>query len=280
MTEEFESSETFELPDEQETKSPTAEDQAFEDGVNSSLRIEPEIKEEVKTLIAGMTEEELKEVLDKARRVDEINERLTKTGDKAFGKIGQLEYTLNQLKQARESKPITKESFKHLEEYLGEDNEMTEALARDLSELQLGGSAQVIDYDAINSRVGTQLEEISKSFEQKILAVSHPDWQEITIKEYDSNGNPVFHDEFLAWTNTLNDKAKDTVFNSNDGLELSRAFTSYKDWRKKKADYEHNKQQRLDDAIRPRGGAPSKTTSTVNDPFYAGLNSVMNRQVK
>jgi hypothetical protein len=281
----FESSETFELPDEQVIPDlPAENDKDFDKGLASALRIEqPEEKEDIKTLIAGMTEDELKSVLDKARRVDEINETLTKATDKAFGKIGQLEQTINLLKQtnvANASTPLTKESFKHLSEFLGDDDsEMVDAIAKDLSSIQFGGGqSQVIDYDSINSSIAGKVDELSRSFEEKLLTVSHPDWREISIKEYDSEGRPIFTDDYINWRASLNDDAKNIVDNSWNGIELSKAFKSFKDWKAKKANYEQTKQQRLDNAVRPSGiGNPGKTISTADDPFYQGLNSVINK---
>lgn len=245
-------------------------EQQFESGVNQSLGIEHDAQREsdVKALFAGMTEEELKDIVSKARQVDELSERLKKTHDGAFGRIGMLEQNLKELSQSRaqqQSVPVSKDSFKALAEYLG-DEEMVEALAKDLESLQIGGnsgfdSASLLD--SINEQVNSKVDEISKSFETKLLTLQHPDWA--VIKDTD---------EFAEWQATLTADAVSTLFESNDGMVLAGAFTKFKAWQGKKSEFAEKKKQRLEDAVLPKGGY-GRSQTTADDAFNQGLKKVL-----
>lgn len=265
--------------------------QDFTAGLHQTLGIdEPKVDatppsantENAKTLIAGMSEDELKAVLEKARQVDVLQERLTKTHDTAFGKIGHLEQQIRQLaaqtqehSAQRPNQQLTKDSFSKLAAYM-EDEDFAAALAEDLSALQLGGSAPApqIDWDAINQSIDQRILHISsqfdtatdannKEFEKKLLTIQHPDWKDI-----------IAGDEYGAWKATLSPEAQETLDNSWDGTLLGNAFTKFKDWRNKKAENAQKKQQRLENAITPgRGG--SGANQSANDDFNQGLKKVL-----
>jgi hypothetical protein len=291
----FESSEQFEDDDVNDAVAEPSTEQisedAFESGLNHTLGIEqevktpepkPETKEEVKSLFE-VTEDEFNTIRNKANLVDELNNRLTKTHDTAFGKIGQLEQTIRELKQRSDEAPartpLTKESFSKLAEYL-DDEEMAEALAADLSSLQLGGSSSesAFDKEAFNASIEEKFAAMSqefaaayeqkadataKDFETKLLTIQHNDWREIAASE-----------EFAAWKGTLKDEARETLDNAWDGVVLANAFTSFKQWKSKKAEVAEKKQQRLEDGIQPaRSSGRNQTPS--DDAFNQGLKKVL-----
>ncbi len=288
MTDLFESSEKFE--DEVLTAAVANENQeqiasdSFESGLNQSLGLEtvakaieqePIKQEEVKALFAGFTEDEVKSAFSKAQQFDELNSRLTKTHDTAFGKIGQLEQTIKELKQAKEStSTFTKDSFKALAEYL-DDDDMATALAQDLSSLHMGGQQQAeVDYNAINASFEEKFLAMSQSFtsqtdankrdfETKLLTIQHPDWETVNAS-----------DEFTNWKATLKQEARDTLNTTWDGSVLGNAFTSFKTWQAKKTDIADKKQQRLQDGVLP-SSTSSRTQAPADDAFNQGLTQVL-----
>lgn len=267
----FESNEESEVPEVQPPTKPTEEeldDKAFESGMNESMGQEP-VKEEVisaPVLFAGLTEDEFKKVIAKANRVDELTERLKKTHDQAFGKIGQLEQVIRGFQQpVNQPSPISASSFAALTEYFG-DADLAAALAKDLSNVTLASAAQqpTIDFDAMNQGLDDRFDGLSKDFEVKLLNIAHPDWQDLKASP-----------EFETWKQTLKPEAVETLTASWDGSILAQAFTSFKTWKNKKASVAEDKQQRLNAAVPIKGNAAGNNTSVDDDAFNAGWKSVV-----
>jgi hypothetical protein len=276
----FASQEPEETVDPVKTEPTTEElqERGFEEGFSESLgsaqeetKPEPEAKQEEVLRIAGYTEDEIKAFIDKAKLVDDLNDRLRQTHDKAFGKLGQLEQELRNMAQTRSTAatPLTKDSFAKLAAYYGDD-ELVEALAEDLSSLQLGGQSQAFDMDAVKTTLNEQLEqvrqELSDKFEEKLLTMAHPDWE--TVKD---------SEDFAAWQKTLSPEGQKILFDTNDGMTLVKAFNSFKDWKTKREEAEQQKQQRLLDAM-PVNGKGGRATSTAEDAFTQGFRSVINKR--
>ena len=227
--------------------------------------------ESVKTLIAGMTEDELKAVLEKAKQVDVINDRLKQTHDSAFGRIGILEQTIKELKASRTAAPkITKETFKALSAYL-EDDEMADALAKDFGDVQFGSTEQSAPFDmeivnqAINEAMDKRLYDAQRQNEIKLLTVAHPDWRSINNS-----------DEFEAWKKSL-PAEQQTLLNSTWESEvLAKAMTDYKSWTAKKQAAQQNKQKRLEDNIQVGGGIAARNRA-ADDEFNQGLKRVLGK---
>lgn len=262
---------------------PTPEEimeQNFNSGLSESRGEEPEKpdepeppKEEPARLIAGYTEEEFKAVFEKAKKFDELDERLRQTHDKAFGKMGQMEQEFRELKQAKAAgKPISKESFKSLVDYFG-DEDVAEAFANDLSELQLGGGNSV-DAEALQAAFDEKLtamnerfEAATQEFETKLLTLQHPDWEELKDSE-----------DFAAWQNTLKPEARELLMSTWDGATLSQAFTKFKSWRTERDESAKKKEQRLLDAM-PVNGSGGRGHSAAEDAFNQGKNSVVRERL-
>lgn len=270
MTDIFESKDNFEDVDDIKSIEPTneeIEEQNFDAGV--SLALNEETDEELKTGFTGITEDEWKDVLAKANRYDELQERLTKTHDKAFGKIGQLEQQLRELEAFKStqgtSSAITKDTFKNVAEYFA-DEEFAEKLAEDLAGIQFGGqnnnSQEFADFRQ-------EFEGYKQEAERKILTVLHPDWKEIVVKP-----------EFATWQTTLTDEGRAELEQLQtskwDGLQAAKAVSSYKNWESKKSDIEAKKKERLLSAVPAKGAGVTARTSTLDaeDAFNAGLNAV------
>lgn len=277
--------ESYETEVDESTNEADAERQAeeqFEAGVNRSLGIveEPEV-EDVKSLFAGMSEDELRDVFEKAKQVDEINHNLKKTREDAFGRIGSIEHQLKQLNQQRAGvAPISKDTFKALTDYFGDDGEVANALAQDLSSVHFGGGApQPVDISAIMATIEDRTKALSSDFETKFLTFHHPDWEELVIAARDENGVPTaYTDEVLEWQKTLKPEAVERFNNSENGLELANAMTKFKEWRTRKAEANERNKLRLESAILPTKGSTRHNTAASDDAFNQGLKKVISQR--
>lgn len=277
----FESSETFDETESQADEAPAGPseeelaEKAFNDGLNKAQGIEPEPEPQESTpepvRIAGMTEDELKAVLDKAAQFDQLNDRLKQTHDKAFGKIGQLEQMLKQIadKPASTAKPMTvsKETFKRLAEVF-DDEGVAEALAEDFAGLQfeqpdLSEFSKTVA-DKVRESLREELKgELTQEFEVKLLTARHPDWQELYHSE-----------DFAHWKGTLKPEAQQTIDSSWDGSTLAKAFDQFKTWQNKRAESIEKRTKRLEDAVPIKGGG-SGQRKTDEDAFNRGLKKVL-----
>jgi len=125
---------------------PTAEEiaaRSFEEGVANVSFGQNDDEQDEPVSIAGFSEDEIRAAIKKANQYDELKEQLTRSHDRAFGKIGQLEKMIRDglaTQQQQVAEPITlnKDVFKSVAAYF-DDDALAEALANDLSALSLGG---------------------------------------------------------------------------------------------------------------------------------------------
>ena len=276
MSNMFESTENFEDeidPVEIEPTPQEIEEENFEASVALARNEDLPIENQSPTPFS-LSEKDWQEVVEKANKYDELQERLTKTHDKAFGKIGQLEQDFREFKALRqqpvEQTAITKETFKNVTEYFA-DEDFAEKLAQDLAGIQFGQSLSPAN-DEI-SKIREELKESKQQFEVKILTMAHPDWNSVINKP-----------EFQTWSNTLNDEGKAELLalasDKWDGLQAANAISAFKNWESKKADAEKRKQDRLAAAIPVKNAGSTTRTSTLDaeDAFNAGLKSVQSNR--
>ena len=245
-----------------------------DDGANDG----GEPQEPAKRIYETMSDEELKDVFDKARQVDQINERLKSNHDSAFGRIGGIEQALKEIRSATpQAVNIDKETLKNLAEYLGEDDEgLLDALAKDLSSLQLGiPLTPNFDLDVRFAEEAEKLQQqqsvyeqkltqLQRDFEVRMLSLQHPDWEEI-------NTVPEKTKEFVDWQLTLRPEDRKTLEDASqnwDAKVLSGALSKFKDWRGKKTEFEQNKNQRLQDNLVPtRGNGAARPPSNFDSDY-------------
>jgi hypothetical protein len=248
------------------------DEQPAEPAQQTAPPTEPVTPEPVK--FAGYTEDEIKAAFARLDKIDELEQRLVANSDKLFGTIGQLKQQVSTIGQQQPAlNQVSKDAFKHLVDYFG-DEALGEALANDFSSLPIGSTAppQNVDLEALTAEISTKLsttydqrvQEATRAFEVKLLSLQHPDWE--TAKD-----SP----EFADWQNTLSEKARDTLWTSDDGLTLIKAFDSFKAWKTQREQKAAEKQKRLEDAV-PATGLGGRSYSTeADDPFMQGLNSVI-----
>lgn len=267
----FESNDNFDDVDPIDTIEPN-EEEVIEDNFNEGIAIarheEPEAPAIPETPFS-LSKQDWEEVAAKAKSYDDLQERLTKTHDKAFGKIGQLEQELKELKAIRaqqfEPTQITKDTFKNVTEYFA-DEDFAEKLASDLASVQFGGyGTSSADIEIIRQEMAS----FKQESEVKLLTVLHPDWKDVVNKP-----------EFEIWQQSLSPegKAELAALQSErwDGLQAAKAITGFKNWEKRKADAEAKKQERLAQAVPLKGAGTAARTSTLDseDAFNAGLKAV------
>lgn len=267
----FESNDNFDDIDPIDKIEPN-EEEIVEDNFNEGIAIarneEPETPAIPETPFS-LSKQDWEEVAAKAKSYDDLQERLTKTHDKAFGKIGQLEQELKELKAIRaqqfEPTQITKDTFKNVTEYFA-DEDFAEKLASDLASVQFGGyGTSSADIEIIRQEMAS----FKQESEVKLLTVLHPDWKEAVNKP-----------EFEIWQQSLSPegKAELAALQSErwDGLQAAKAITGFKNWEKRKADAELKKQERLAQAVPLKGAGTTARTPTLDseDAFNAGLANV------
>lgn len=267
----FESNDNFDDIDPIDPIEPN-EEEIVEDNFNEGIAIarneEPEAPAIPETPFS-LSKQDWEEVAAKAKSYDDLQERLTKTHDKAFGKIGQLEQELKELKaiRAQQFEPIqiTKDTFKNVTEYFA-DEDFAEKLASDLASIQFGGyGTSSADIEIIRQEMAS----FKQESEVKLLTVLHPDWKEAINKP-----------EFEIWQQSLSPegKAELAALQSErwDGLQAAKAITGFKNWEKRKADAEAKKQERLAQAVPLKSAGTTARTSTLDseDAFNAGLANV------
>jgi hypothetical protein len=287
-TVDFESTETFEEPNDQVVTPPVPtedeiREQGFDDGLNEISGIEPEkpvVKDVVPVVpslqtIAGYTEDELKAILDKARRVDDLEAKIQKMHADTASQHGIMKQQLKELKSQKTVKPtISTESFSKLSEYT-DDPDLVEALVAGLETVTLSSSPAnqlELDIEDINTRLNehieTRLTQERESIRQELAREAfeerHPGWQ-----------SDIESAEYAHWKSTLKPEALLVVNSTKDWREAGRALDGFKSWKSKKADAELKKQQRLASNLSVDKVPGRSQSGPTDDDFNAGLKSVI-----
>lgn len=244
---------------EEQEAAPSQDDAAFQEGFDTARNGgEPEPEPEPPKLIAGYTEDQVKELLQKAGEVDRLKERESKM----FGTLGALRQAVDALKErpsAQAAAPVSI-ALKRLAEHYPE---MAESLAEDLRESLAGGGGAQVDVSALEKSFGDRLEVVTKTNEAKLLSVMHPDWKTIPSTP-----------EFAQWKGTLAPDELQVVEDSWDALSVGDALSKFKAWKAQTVQAKQQRQSRLEAAVTPRGTRQPTPSMTEQDAFLAGFKSV------
>lgn len=241
--------------------------------------------------IAGLTEDELKVVFAKVPALEQalsqqlpgLQQAFAEEVRKVYGKIGELNRTLESLRQGRK---LTAAQMKRLNT---EFPEIAGMLAEDLSEIYAASDSPVAQ-DAqqaasqqaqqaaapapqapqqadiqklISDSVTNAVAGISAQAERKALALVHPGWEEI-----------VQSPEFATWLQSLPAEQGRHYAESEDARIASEAIGLFKDATKAKTQVKQSKQARLERAVAPTGeSAPAPNTIDDEQAFVLGFNS-------
>lgn len=221
----------------------------------------------------GLKASEVKNLLAKAASFDPaaIEEKLS---SKMFGKFGEVQRSINELKANPAGQPLklTTEKLKRLH---AEYPEMAAILAEDLSEV-LTAPAGTFTKDEVDRIVSEKLTEKSAEVELKLLTIAHPDW-------YENRHSP----DFSIWLSTLPQNVSEAVQSSQDSTFLAKAFTGFKAWKgaaqeaKRAADEaaaaaaKQKTEKRLEGGITPKGvTTPAPPLPTASSAMQAGFKKV------
>ena len=223
------------------------------------------VEDEPQPLIAGLTEEQVKNLFAKAGQIDEMNARI----EKAFGKFGEIQRNLQTLQSQKSSgMQLNPDSFKRMRD---EFPEMVDLLAADLSEaLQGSTQASSIDTNEIESLLSERLtakeREIEEAMEKRWLKRQHRDWEDVIQSQ-----------DFMLWgQNELKQDEWDSLLSSRDSEYIAEGLTRFKEWRDRAIKAKENKQKRLESAITPRGGAAQvNSVQSESDAFDRAFKDAM-----
>lgn len=218
-----------------------------------------------KSVIAGLTEDQIRAAVEKANELDKLREAFGKDTQKITGKLGNLEQRLNAMAGTRKAK-ITVEQLKRTNEFYPE---FAKELAEDLAELDFSNTAESgINVEELEAKHQEALrkakEEIASDFEVKLISLKHPDWQE-------KRKSPEWG-KFLA---TKTDEEKEHIRYAHD-IEVVKVLDDFDAWKDKSS----TKTNRLDRAITPRGApneANTNRTPNVSSAFEAGRKEAQRR---
>lgn len=284
MTEEISNTEVeVQLTEAEQT---AADEAAFADGFNGvrtddepviQVAEKPELKqeaegtaaEEVKTeatdeptkVLAGLTEEEVKTLFAKAAHVDD----LIAQQQKAFGKIGELNQTLQQLKaQPKQTGGVLE--IKALKRFSENYPEEAEDLLKDLQDAGVTAIEQTpgIDEARTGELITAAMSQQEQAFETRLLKVMQPDYQQ-----------QMAQPDWAIWKSTLPPEEQGVLDNSWDANVLSERFNAFKEWKGAAMTGANKRQQRLANSIQPTGSGAAKRQTTQDDEaaFIAGFNS-------
>lgn len=192
-----------------------------------------------------------------------LREQAQKQFGTAFGKIGGIERTLQQLNSGAQVE-ISQEDIDALKDDFPPLAAALEKV-RNLRALPGGG----VDQEQISSLVAERVSTVKQEFELRFLAKDHPDWKQI-------DADPAF----AQWVAAQPDEFKQNLAQASqsyDSSVVSDAMTKFKQSRKAApanpaADRATAWKTRAAAAVTPRGSGGAAAGDST-DPFLSGFNS-------
>lgn len=205
---------------------------------------EPQPEEEPpapQTILAGMTEEQVKDLLVKAGKVDQLEAQVRNV----FGRFGEMNSRIQQLQ-----KPV-QQPVANAKELAGQYHEaLLEGDVEKANELFV----QMRQAGAEPATPGTDLTEVltkqDQKLEERFLRMRHPDWEAVTKTN-----------DFALWTQTLPEQDRTTLNTTWDAQYIAEKLDAFKAAKEKPAEPAQADQQRqqltrrLENAVTPQGSA-------------------------
>lgn len=260
-----------------ETPSPEARSDKSPDAPEAEKKPEP-TPDKPATLIAGKTEAEVMELFSK---VPNLEQMVATEVSKIYGKFGELQRTLNNIKPGQSTLKIKgalkrlSQEFPEVAQMLSEDLADYFELAPDAPAATAAPEAASPNVDArIQQAVNTAVEQVREQTERKLLTVLHSDWETLSKeKEFDTflkslPGKPTPVKMPDGRTITFPEEAAKYI-ESQDALTTAACFTQYKSWKSKNQKSTKQNQNRLEDAITPSSnGAPPPPASLDDESAF------------
>lgn len=232
-------------------------------------RKEPEAKEPEKApepeapVMAGLTESQIKTLLERASRVDAIEDQLRK----AHGKIGELNGKLQdfashktQPTQTAPAAAVDDEELAAVERDYPEFAKLAEARARKIAAEMLQGQTPT----AAGPSPDEIRAEVNRDMQMVLMDTLHDGWRD-TVQSQD----------FSLWIATQPQDVQQRYATTESAKELAGILGAFKTTRESQQDRSARNRQRLEAALTPSGTA-SKTqhAPSAEDEFAAGFYSV------
>ena len=236
-------------------KSPDAEKDTSADD-DSGEEDQADDEEQEAPVFAGLTESQLKSILERATRVDAIEDQLRK----ANGKIGELNGTLQEIQRRRPTQhapadDLDDEQIAEFESTFPEFGPAVEARARKIAQEVMQSQQAQGQRDP---------EEISKQVNLAVMNTTHKGWQQTTAS-----------DDFKLWITSQPPDVQQTYQTTWDAQELGGIVTAFKSRQQAASARSTKSKQRLEAALTPDGRS-SKVVHAVTeqDAMQAGFDAV------
>ena len=236
-------------------KSPDAEKDTSADD-DSGEEDQADDEEQEAPVFAGLTESQLKSILERATRVDAIEDQLRK----ANGKIGELNGTLQEIQRRRPTQhapadDLDDEQISEFESTFPEFGPAVEARARKIAQEVMQSQQAQGQHDP---------EEISKQVNLAVMNTTHKGWQQTTAS-----------DDFKLWIASQPPDVQQTFQTTWDAQELGGIVTAFKSRQQAASARSTKSKQRLEAALTPDGRS-SKVVHAVTeqDAMQAGFDAV------
>ena len=206
----------------------------------------------------GMSESQVKSLLERSARVDEIESQLRK----AHGKIGELKSHLQNLSQQKPTQPAPADTASDETEQWAQDFPEIAEIARKAAKDAMKDVQQQASAPA-----GVDETEIAKAINIAVLDATHDGWRD-TVSSQD----------FTLWIATQPEAVQETFNTTISAKELGGIIKSFDGWKSRTQDRSIRNKQRLEQALVPSGNASKVSHApTPQDEFLAGFNSVRNQ---
>lgn len=224
-----------------------------------------EVEPERKEVIAGYTEQELRDALSLLPKLQKAVDTTAGTFGSRLADQGRL---IEQLQKQREG--VGKLTPEKLTRLSRDFPELAQLLADDLSEVMQGGvdnsqieqvQSKVSDLERILAEKEAISERKERDRAKKDLTKAHPDWQTVAMYTPDQNGNVAWNNpQFGEWFNKQDAETRDRLINEVDADFLSEQLTSFKSSIKPRA-----VKKTIENAVLPAGGARQLTSSALDE---------------
>lgn len=229
------------------------------------------------TVLAGLTEDQVRNLLAKASEVDALKADLVNTRDTMFGRYGDINRKIGELgSKLAAPAPVagaprfTAESFKKLRAEYGD--EMAKAIAEDMNSA-IGEAQQQGEPPDISAMIAPHIAALRSQIKQEAaidrMSEIRPDWtQEIISDEFKLFQSLLPPERRAEWESTWDHKVVSGVMSDFD--KWKQGAQKAVETKSRKVE---NNRNRLEAAIQPKSTTPDHTLAD-DEAFNEGFKSV------